>query len=79
MPDSYCAACHADVAETLRASRSLHMGVKCVLCHQQEHAAPPKGCDHCHRGAHPRQMGQSPDRCQDCHQTAHAIARGRAD
>ena len=79
MPDSYCTACHADVAETLRASRSLHMGVKCVLCHQQEHAAPPKGCDHCHRSAHPRQMMESSESCQDCHQTAHAIERGRAD
>lgn len=78
MPDSYCTACHADVAATLRASRSLHMGVKCVLCHQQEHAAQPKGCDHCHRGAHPQQMMQRPERCEVCHREAHDIARGGA-
>ncbi|MEE4272846.1 MAG: hypothetical protein V2I67_14325 [Thermoanaerobaculales bacterium] len=44
MPDSYCAPCHDDVSDTLRASGSLHMGVGCVLCHQDEHSAEAKGC-----------------------------------
>jgi hypothetical protein len=77
MPDSYCASCHGDVAHTIRASRSLHMGVACVLCHQSEHAAEPKTCQFCHRGTHPQHVMQSPDRCRDCHNTAHEIARGR--
>lgn len=79
MPDSYCGACHDDVDDTLRASRSLHMGVKCVLCHQKEHAAQPKACDFCHRGTHPQHVMQSPDRCRDCHNTAHAIESGRGE
>ena len=77
MPDSYCGACHDDVVDTLRASRSLHMGVKCVLCHQQQHAAQPKACGFCHRGTHPQHVMQSPDRCRDCHGTAHDIESGR--
>jgi|GEM_PF-1618537 len=79
MPESYCAPCHGDVVATLRASRSLHMGVACVLCHQQEHAAQPKGCDHCHRGTHPQHVMQSPDRCRECHNTAHDIESGRGE
>jgi hypothetical protein len=77
MPDSYCASCHGDVADTLRASRSLHMGLKCVLCHQEQHSAQAKGCVFCHRGTHPQHVMESPDRCRDCHNTAHEIARGR--
>ncbi|MCU0305717.1 MAG: cytochrome c3 family protein [Thermoanaerobaculales bacterium] len=77
MPDSYCGACHDDVADTLRASRSLHMGVKCVLCHQDRHGAEAKGCDFCHRGTHPQHEMDSPARCRDCHNTAHAIESGR--
>ena len=79
IPDSYCASCHDDVADTLRASRSLHMGVTCVLCHQQEHAGQAKGCEYCHRGTHPQHVMESPDRCRDCHGTAHDIERGRAE
>lgn len=79
MPDGYCASCHGNVVETLRASRSLHMGVKCVLCHQKEHAAQPKACDHCHRGTHPQHVMRSPDRCRECHGTAHQVDRGRAE
>jgi len=77
MPDSYCAPCHGDVVDTLQASRTLHMGVKCVLCHQSEHAAEPKTCEYCHRGTHPQHVMQSPDRCRDCHNTAHDIESGR--
>lgn len=76
-PDSYCASCHDDVADTLQASRSLHMGVKCVLCHQEQHAAQPKACTFCHRGAHPREMTEGTDSCMDCHNTAHDIESGR--
>jgi hypothetical protein len=79
MPDSYCAPCHGDVFDTLQASRSLHMGVKCVLCHQSEHAAEPKKCEYCHRGTHPQHVMQSPDRCGECHNTAHDIEDGRGD
>jgi hypothetical protein len=79
MPDAYCAPCHGEVVDTLRASRSLHMGVKCVLCHQSEHSAEAKPCQHCHRGTHPQHVMQSPDRCRDCHATAHDIDRGRAE
>ncbi len=78
MPDAYCAPCHDDVADTLRASRSLHMGVACVLCHQTEHSAEPKPCQHCHRGTHPQHVMQSPERCRDCHNTAHDTERGQA-
>ncbi|HSL16623.1 MAG TPA: hypothetical protein VLB51_01835 [Methylomirabilota bacterium] len=77
MPDSYCGVCHDDVADTLRASRSLHMGVKCVLCHHNEHAAQPRSCDFCHRGTHPQHVMASPGRCRDCHNTAHDVERGR--
>lgn len=79
MPDAYCGACHDDVVGTLRASRSLHMGVKCVLCHQDEHPAQAKACDYCHRGAHPQEMVHSPDGCRDCHNTAHDLHRDRAE
>lgn len=79
MPDSYCAPCHGDVADTIRASRSLHMGVACVLCHQTEHSAEPKSCQFCHRGTHPQHVMQSPDRCRDCHNTAHEIESGREE
>jgi hypothetical protein len=79
MPDSYCAPCHGDVVDTLRASRSLHMGVKCVLCHQSEHAAAPKPCQHCHRSTHPQHVMQSPERCRECHNTAHSIEDGRGE
>jgi hypothetical protein len=79
MPDSYCGACHGDVVGTLRASRSLHAGVHCVLCHQSEHMAPDKDCGHCHRGAHARQETSRPGGCQGCHGPAHSIHRGRAE
>jgi hypothetical protein len=73
VPDAYCSACHDDVAPTLRASQSLHIGVKCVLCHQQEHAAEPESCEHCHRGAHEREMKDEGVGCEDCHGTAHDL------
>ncbi len=79
MPTTYCAPCHGDVVDTLRASRSLHMGVTCVLCHQREHAAQPKACDHCHRGTHPQHVMRRPERCRECHGTAHEIDRGRTE
>jgi len=79
MPDGYCAPCHGDVVDTLQASRSLHMGVACVLCHQVEHAAEPKACEYCHRGTHPQHVMQSPDRCGECHNTAHDIESGRGE
>jgi hypothetical protein len=79
MPNSYCVPCHGDVVDTLETSRSLHMGVDCVLCHQREHSAKAKGCDYCHRGTHPQHVMRSPDRCQDCHNTAHDIERGRPE
>ncbi len=78
MPDTYCAACHADVVATLRASRSLHMGVACVLCHQKEHRATTT-CQYCHRGTHPEHVMQSNDICGACHNTAHDTERGRAN
>jgi hypothetical protein len=79
LPDTYCAACHGDVVETLKASRSLHMGVACVLCHQKEHSAKAKECHFCHRGTHPQHVMRRPDRCVECHNTAHDIERGRAE
>jgi len=79
MPDSYCAPCHGDVLDTLQASRSLHVGVSCVLCHQDEHSAAPKGCTHCHRGTHPQHVMRRPDRCGECHNTAHDIEDGRGE
>lgn len=79
MPDSYCASCHGDAVDTLRASRSLHMGVKCVLCHQEQHSAQPRACNFCHRGTHPQHVMASPDRCRDCHNTAHEIEDGRTE
>lgn len=79
MPDAYCGACHGDVTDTLRASRSLHLGVHCVLCHQGEHTAPVKDCGWCHRGAHPRREADHQGGCQGCHGTAHDLRRSRAD
>lgn len=79
MPDSNCGACHGDVVDTLRASRSLHLGVHCVLCHQSEHTAPAKDCGYCHRGAHSRHEASHQGGCQGCHGTAHDIRRSRAD
>ncbi len=73
MPDTYCGACHDDVIDTLKASRSLHMGVACVLCHQNEHFAEAKGCQYCHRNAHPEHVMSNPDRCGDCHNSAHDL------
>jgi hypothetical protein len=78
MPDAYCAPCHADVVETLRASRSLHMGVKCVLCHQKEHAAPAISCGSCHRGSHPEHVMSNAGICASCHKTAHDLRSARA-
>jgi hypothetical protein len=78
MPDAYCVPCHAGAAETLRASRSLHMGVKCVLCHQKEHAAPATACVFCHRGSHPEHVMSKTGSCASCHKTAHDLRSGRA-
>jgi hypothetical protein len=78
MPDAYCTACHAGVAETLRASRSRHMGVKCVLCHQKEHASPATACVFCHRGSHPEHVMSKAGVCASCHKTAHDLRSARA-
>jgi hypothetical protein len=78
MPDAYCTPCHAGVAETLRASRSLHMGVKCVLCHQKEHASPATACVFCHRGSHPEHVMSNAGICASCHKTAHDLRSARA-
>jgi hypothetical protein len=77
MPDTYCGACHDDVIETLKSSRSLHMGVACVLCHQNEHSAKAKECQYCHRGTHPEHVMRNPDRCGDCHNSAHDLKSAR--
>jgi hypothetical protein len=79
MPDSYCAPCHAGVVETLRASRSLHMGVQCVLCHRKEHGGPATSCTFCHRRTHPEHVMQNEEICASCHGTAHDIHSGRAE
>lgn len=71
--DESCAACHEDVVETLADSQSLHMGIGCVLCHQDEHAAEAKACQHCHRGTHPQHVMRKPELCGDCHGSAHDL------
>jgi hypothetical protein len=77
IPDPWCTVCHEEAAATLQASRSLHAGIGCVLCHQAEHGAS-QSCTHCHGKPHPRHVMDRPDLCAACHKTAHDLQSGRA-
>jgi hypothetical protein len=79
IPSAYCAACHAGAATALRASKSLHTGLGCGLCHQGVHGGEAKTCVFCHRGTHPQHVMTQPASCVKCHGSAHSIDRGQGE
>jgi len=69
--NAICAACHAEVAETLDANQSKHHSVACIKCHSV-HKYIPK-CTQCHPKTHSKTLiKQFPD-CLKCHIDPHNL------
>ncbi len=71
-PDSSCAACHGDIAQTLKASKYKHSQVSCATCHQEKHKMIP-ACADCHGVPHPPEMLQNFKSCLECHLNPHDL------
>ena len=72
-PSEYCAACHDEVYDTLKASKFKHGKFECAKCHQDKHKTIPR-CQECHgENPHPPAMHEKFPQCGQCHGIAHDL------
>jgi hypothetical protein len=74
MPNSQCAACHADVSNALTSSNTKHSQLACVFCHKEKHKYVP-ACEMCHGTPHPAGMLKQFPQCNMCHLSAHSLGK----
>lgn len=74
IPNSYCAACHDDIADILNKNHTKHHELACVYCHRGKHAVVP-ACETCHGAPHPQTMLAKFPQCVDCHKDAHNLVK----